>query len=611
VTRAPWTRYAWVGALCLAVGAAWVGLAPMGDWDVWWHMKTGHLALERASTLPEDPFSLLRQGQPWRYKDLGADVLLALLDRAGGQWGLAAFKLCASMGAAALALRLAARRAGPSVALLAASAAFWILSFRVTERPEAFSLLLFPALLWLLDPDEGRELGWREVGGGVVLQLMWANLHRACVLGLVFWGARAVASLGAALASSDKERRHALLREAARVGVGLAASAGASLLNPSGLGLFVQSATMSQDPILRQSVSEWAKLDLATYAAEFPLAAAWACLAVPLVGYAAWGAWRKGDPRGALWGAALLVLGLGVAQQAPRMLPWMAFALVGPWAAGLAELGARLWERGGSKLPPPQTLPVLAGTMGLALGVTLGLVEAPSPGWAARWYPEEPARMLAQGSVKGAGFPSFTSAGYVLYHAWPAQRSVCDGRLDTVFEVEDIKLCMGAEGDPAAFESLRRRFDLQWALAPNRPGPDRDPARPSGMDFLEADPAWALVWWGEPWLLYVRRQGPNEALAQTQGYRLLKPRALLASVGANLQAAQRDPARLEALDGELRRALRSAPEDYRLWIARALFLRSVGAHQDPELGALLRKLDANRARDPEVIAQALALLRGE
>ena len=82
-----------LGQVTLLLVALLAGTSAIGGWDIWWHLKTGELALERCSVLPFDEFSLTHQGDPWVYKDLGADIVFDLLYRLGGQWGLALFKL--------------------------------------------------------------------------------------------------------------------------------------------------------------------------------------------------------------------------------------------------------------------------------------------------------------------------------------------------------------------------------------------------------------------------------------------------------------------------------------------------------------------------------------
>jgi hypothetical protein len=158
---------------------------------------------------------------------------------------------------------------------------------------------------------------------------------------------------------------------------------------------------------------------------------------------------------------------------------------------------------------------------------------------------------------------------------------MCDGRLDTAYTAEEIALCRAAEENPIVFERMRQALDLQWVLAHNRGGPNRDPHRPRAFDYLDVHPEWALVHWDTASLLYVRREGGNAQLAETDGYRWLRPHDLLPSLAAGLTAASANPRAGFELEGEVRRLLDAAPGDYRAHAVVLLYLDALGQHDDP------------------------------
>jgi hypothetical protein len=359
----------------------------MRDWDLWWHLKVGELAIDRGSTLPVDDLSLLHDGTPWIYKDLCSEVILASLHRGLGELGLILFKV---VGVATFLLLVwgVARRRLDGVSLAVTGLVFWISSFRLTERTELFSLLLWPVTLILVDSfrRRGGVLGlrdWLMVGG---VAWLWANLHRGCMLGIGLWWSLAAFEL-VTLAIARGSGRAADGRRGLRA-VGCAGLVtGVSLLNPSGTGLFAQSVVMFADDGFRQAVSEWERLGPGAMLAEFPLAVVWMLATLVLVPLAMALGLRRGggvglgqvegtgaEPRGervGLWEVLLAMGSLLLGMNAPRMLPFMAVATAGPVRIALSSL-----LRGVGKGQMLRRTPLLASVLALGVGFGAGAGDA-------------------------------------------------------------------------------------------------------------------------------------------------------------------------------------------------------------------------------------------
>jgi len=87
-----------------------LGCFPMADFDVWWHLRTGQLILERGEVPRTDWFTYTNATRPWIDLYWLFQVGLALLFRAGGASALVLLK--ATSGTAIVALSLIARRRG-------------------------------------------------------------------------------------------------------------------------------------------------------------------------------------------------------------------------------------------------------------------------------------------------------------------------------------------------------------------------------------------------------------------------------------------------------------------------------------------------------------------
>ena len=127
-----------------------LGCFPMADFDVWWHLRTGQLILETHTVPRVDLFTYTNATRPWIDVYWLYQVGLALLYRAGGASALVLLK--ATAGAGIVGLSMLGRRPGHRAWPLALA---WLpgllmVSGRLSERPEAASLVLLTAYLVLL-----------------------------------------------------------------------------------------------------------------------------------------------------------------------------------------------------------------------------------------------------------------------------------------------------------------------------------------------------------------------------------------------------------------------------------------------------------------------------
>lgn len=157
-----------------------LGCFPMSDFDVWWHLRTGQLILERGQVPRTDWFTYTNATQPWIDVYWLFQVGLALLYRIGGASALVLLK--AVCGTAIVALSLVARRSGGKtwpivVAWLPAVVMF---TGRLCERPELFSLLFLAGFLAVLG-RAGERPRWLWLLPAI--QILWVNCHGFFVLG--------------------------------------------------------------------------------------------------------------------------------------------------------------------------------------------------------------------------------------------------------------------------------------------------------------------------------------------------------------------------------------------------------------------------------------------
>jgi hypothetical protein len=160
-----------------------LGCFPMGDFDIWWHLRTGQLILERGEVPRTDWFTYTNATRPWIDVYWLFQVGLALLFRMGGASALVLLK--AMCGTAVVALSLLARRQGGKTSKTWPVVVAWLpavvmFTGRLCERPELFSLLFLAGFLTVLGRASERP---RWLWLLPAIQILWVNSHGFFVLG--------------------------------------------------------------------------------------------------------------------------------------------------------------------------------------------------------------------------------------------------------------------------------------------------------------------------------------------------------------------------------------------------------------------------------------------
>lgn len=173
----PW-RHVLLGSLLLL--AFLLGCFPMCDFDVWWHLRTGQLILERGAVPQVDFLTYTNATHAWIDIYWLFQIVIAGLYRLGGSSALVLLKPVAAITVVGLALgaRQKNNRAWP--AALVWLPALIMFSGRLCERPELFSLVLLAVYLWVLArAPESPRLLWMLP----FLQVLWVNCHGLFLLG--------------------------------------------------------------------------------------------------------------------------------------------------------------------------------------------------------------------------------------------------------------------------------------------------------------------------------------------------------------------------------------------------------------------------------------------
>jgi hypothetical protein len=237
-----------VGVL-VPVFRVWV--IPMGTVDLAYHVRLGDAMLRGAGIPRTDTLSFTAAGRPWTDQQWAAQLVLALLHRAGGWTTLAAS--WAALAAAAMALLiLACREAGasPRAAVVLSLGGFAVAAENLAMRPQIFAVVLFAAVQWLVTTRRRRPRALLIVP---LLVALWANVHGRFPLGPLLLGFAWM---------EDRRDRDPGARRTLMVG---ALSVVATLANPFGLGVWRYVVSISTNPTIRNLITEWEPPSPRTY----------------------------------------------------------------------------------------------------------------------------------------------------------------------------------------------------------------------------------------------------------------------------------------------------------------------------------------------------------
>ena len=581
-------------SVLLALVAVAASASPIRSYDYWWHLKTGEIILQDRLIPRVDPFSFTAPGVPWVDHEWLFQVLVYLGHTILGPGALVGVKIgLVVLLAFLMAARLRRERnAVPGTAILLAAALVGA-SFRLDVRPELATILLLPLVVHLVlrARHGGRH---RPLVAVPLLVALGANLHPGAIL------APAILLLGAAATFIDE--RLGLLRGDPGVAAAgapfaprLAATAAAAALacgaNPYGFRIYLVPFQVSR--ILASLPSpnlEWAR----PQAADFPLF--YLAAAVVLVVLAA--GWRSADPVAAPALLLLLALSCMHLRNIGLFFVLLPYGLAGPARAlteRLMSVTSALLHRGRS-MARPLAAPgggvrpgFVAAAVILFTAVPLLALLPPTVVWGIGIAPgNEPAPaadFVARENIGRHLYNDIRFGGYLIWRRFPAHRVFVDGR-NEVYPVL-LRDIFASSNDSRAWQAMLRRYDIDAAFVRFMPslervarpradgGPGEVRERAFSVNHFPADD-WALVYWDDDAMIFVRRSSENETVISRNEYRAIQPedwRFQLAGVLTGRTDAG-------PIVEELQRKLREDPRCTRAWALLKAFNPLAPSRQD-------------------------------
>jgi hypothetical protein len=227
----------------------------MSTVDLAYGIRAGARMLDAHSLLRTDTFTFTVAGRSWLNQQWLGQIAFAWLYRLGG-WELIAVVRAALAGAIFWIVFLACRERGASTRSSAwlTIGALAVSTYGLVPRPQLLAVVLFAAALWLI---ARRERSPRALWLLPLLVVVWANVHGSFFL---------IPMLLAGTWLEDRTHRRELARtELAVIGACLLGT----LVNPFGVRVWPYVVSLSTNPDVRDTISEWRPPSPTTFTGVF------------------------------------------------------------------------------------------------------------------------------------------------------------------------------------------------------------------------------------------------------------------------------------------------------------------------------------------------------
>jgi hypothetical protein len=526
-----------------------LGTFEIANTSVGWHLASGRWILEHRAFIHTDPFSFTSGHAPWLDHEWFFQVVAAVAHHLGGEPALVVLRAL-GIGTLAVLLLVVGVRSGLSspIALLLSIACVVGARPRFFLRPELVTLLVVPTACWLYLSREQRR-SWVWLAWLALVMVIGANSHG---------GALVVPFLMGGMLAAETVQMVVRRRWRAGVfisgGAAVAASALALLVNPYGWRLYevpFKLAHLVDQPHIPNP--EWARATFAQTPWLFIALAA----AVVIMGA------RGRDP--VRW--VLLAMAAALAFRHVRnlglffvLLPLAVAPALASWRSLTNAMAADL--KSGKRFTG----------LAVAAALTLAVAVAASPwpvfgfAFADGYYPTSACDFLdREGLPQSQLYNDVRFGGYLINRYAPSRLVFQDDRNEihdtllreiwNIFQTTDVR----------AWNGLLERYGCDTALVRYHPPlqvapPDGEGVTLRGFSarwFPSSE--WALVYWDDVAMVFVRRRDASAALLERLEYHVVRPDDL-----EQLQwQLSRDPTLRLSAATETKRALRANPASWR------------------------------------------------
>ena len=516
--------------------------------DIWWHLKTGEYIFSSLSIPRHDIFSYTASGEPWVPTQWLFQVVVYIIHYLFGLNGLILSKALLAVSIMATLLVIVRSRGVSYWLAFPCLIAFAALArFRFFLRPDILSFFFLALELYLLDR-------WLRKGDKrcfyflPLTMFFWANSHSGVTIGLVILVLYYVSTVFDCLVGRQPGYS---LRGFKKTTLLLFISGLVTLINPNGVGLYLF-AIEHYDIYQRIGLAE----SIPPSFQEFPF------FFVLLI--FVWIVQLINVRKSSLFHLLLLLLFSHLSLKTARMIAWWAIAVAPITIVNVHHITTNLLKR-----YPVLRLDLSASikcSLSIALMVAMFFLEVFylggyhhridfGLGVKEGVYPVHAVDFVLENNIKGNMYNDQDFGGYILWRTWPERKVFNAPRMQVYYK-------LFSEFDD--WQGLLDRHKITYAIL----------EYPDTFDYKETpfpEKEWALVYWDDVAMVYVRKSDENANVIKRFGYSyLLQPHdERLTSLGSWLN----DPAYVFGV----RRELKAHPE--RSSYRRRILLASLAYRQ--------------------------------
>jgi len=507
--------------------------------DFWIHLASGReLFLSRG--LPKvNTFSYTFPDYPWQYVVGPFQLLLYLVYLVGGFPGIIVFKallLCLTFYCL---WRIAPDETSANTRFLILFLCAIVMRERFSVRPQLifflFSACYYYALFRYQQDGKPKHLYLL-----IPLQLLWVNIHGSFIIGIFLLGLFCLIITTRAIMEDYLPRLAFLIRDKAcpikipwLVFLGLLL---ASLLNPQGYQVFLHPFEMSSQQIALITVAERQPVGADRLFGYYGVLLALSCLGLLR------GLFRR------QWFASLslavfALLSLGAIRFIGIFGVAAAAALPGLLTAGLPGNITNYVSK--------RRFSVILAIIAIITGTYICTTDLNTPfGWGVNQLttPVSAVDFLEQNKVSGPIYNDIDLGDYLIWRLYPKERVFIDGRRFAAYPKDFYEKMEFLHSATPAWAALMRKYDFNIAVLAYSP-----------IGYLELFPRrdWALVYWDDAAVIFLRRNQANSQVIAQNEFKNFTPNRF-----SDLKTTH--PALRESYLADLRRARDQHPESYRV-----------------------------------------------
>ena len=513
----------------VAILSLFVCMTRYADYDLWWHLKLGESLLANWRLPSVDTFSYTAFGRSQFTGEWLADGIIFLTYNLGGFWGLNLLKTALLLITFYfLHLLVREQEGGQGEKLLAGVitlvVVLFAVRFRLFVRPYLFSLPMLSIFLYQLDRWQNGNRG-RAIYCLPVLMLFWANMSVGAVFGLFVLAV-------AALLELIKQRSTSLFPV-------LGLTILASLVNPESYRLYALAIDLTSDPY-RALIGEYQPITLdILFGSGLRYTACFQVLAVgSLLYFIFCRGWKN------LFRLLVFIFFFYESFRQVRLIELFSVVAAPCFAGLLVRLLARI-----PAMPERfrQFSCVMVAMFILALvplAVLNSRVYAFGVGPKEGAFPEGAISFMDEQGLKGKMFNSYGFGGYLIWRA--EKRPVfIDGRYRRLYTPTEYGEYKSILENAEAWQAAEQKYGFDYAVLEYDLMSRRFPAH------LPDNNNWALVYWDNCSLVYVKRSPERAELIARHEYKLARPTFLDFSYLDKYSQQGRVNEALAALDREV------------------------------------------------------------